>query len=64
MTKEQLEISMAMLDAHSEEYRRQHVKIIASLDQDIKNLKVQLWLWVAVIAISAFGIVETVMSLI
>jgi len=64
MTKEQLDTAMAMLDAHCEEHRRQHSLIIASLDNEIKNLKVQLWLWVAVIAISIFGIVETVSSLI
>jgi hypothetical protein len=64
MTKEKLESSILIIDAHSQERRHQHAEIISSLDKDIKNLKVQLWLWVAVIAISAFGIVETVFSLI
>jgi hypothetical protein len=64
MTKEQLETAMAMLDAHSEERRRQHSKTIATIDKDIRNLKVQLWLWLAVIAVSTLSIVETVLSLI
>jgi hypothetical protein len=64
MNKEQLDVAMAMLDAHAEERRRQHSKIISSLDKDIKHLKIQLWCWAAIIVISTFSIVETVISLI
>jgi hypothetical protein len=64
MTKEQLDISMAMLDAYAEERRRQHAILNASLDKAIRNVKVQLWCWAAVIVVSTFIIVETVISLI
>jgi hypothetical protein len=63
MNKEQLDAAMAMLDAHAEERRRQHAKTIVIIDKDIRNLKVQLWLWAAVIVVSTFSIVETVVSL-
>ena len=63
MNKEQLDMTMAMLDAHAEERRRQHAIMTASIDKDIRNLKVQLWLWAAVIVVSTFSIIETVISL-
>jgi hypothetical protein len=64
MTKEQLEISMAMLDAHAEERRRQHAELNHSLDKAIKRVKIQLWIWAAVIVLSTAVIVETAFSLI
>jgi hypothetical protein len=64
MNKQQLDISMAMLDAYSEERRRQHAEINRSLDKAIRSLKHQLWCWAAVIVVSTFIIVETVISLI
>jgi hypothetical protein len=63
MNKEQLETAMAMLDAHAEERRRQHSILNASLDKAIRNVKVQLWCWAAVIVVSTLVIVETVISL-
>lgn len=64
MTKEQLQTAMAMLDAHSEEHRRQHLELTHSLDKAIRRVKVQLWMWAIVIAASTFMIVETNLSLI
>jgi hypothetical protein len=64
MNKEQLEIAMAMLDAHAEERRRQHAEINHSLDRAIKSVKVQLWIWAAVIVCSTAVIVETAFNLI
>jgi hypothetical protein len=64
MTKEQLETAMAMLDAHSEEHRRQHAEINHSLDKAIRNVKHQLWMWALFTVISIFVIVETVLNLI
>lgn len=63
MNKEQLDISMAMLDAYAEERRRQHAEINASLDKVIASVKHQLWCWTAIIVVSTFVIVETVVSL-
>ena len=64
MTKEQLDVAMAMLDAHSEERRRQHAEINHSLDKAIKRVKVQLWLWAVIVVASVSVVIETVLSLI
>ena len=64
MNKEQLDVAMAMLDAHAEERRRQHAEINHSLDKAIRSVKHQLWCWTAIIVVSTFIIVETVVSLI
>jgi len=64
MNKQQLDVAMAMLDAHAEERRRQHAEINSSLDKVIRSVKHQLWCWAAVIVVSTFIIVETVISLI
>ena len=63
MNKEQLDVAMAMLDAHAEERRRQHAILNASLDKAIRSVKHQLWCWAGVIVVSTFVIVETVISL-
>ena len=63
MNKEQLDVAMAMLDAHAEERRRQHAEINHSLDKAIRSVKHQLWCWTAIIVVSTFIIVETVVSL-
>jgi hypothetical protein len=69
MTKEQLDTAMAILDAHSEERRRQHDEITAKLDIVIKNTKHDLYLWIimiSVIVVSMFSVIslETLLSLI
>jgi len=64
MNKEQLDVSMAMLDAYAEERRRQHAEINRSLDKAIRSVKHQLWAWAAIIVVSTFVIVESVLSLI
>jgi hypothetical protein len=64
MTKEQLDVAMAMLDAHAEERRRQHAEINHSLDRAITSVKHQLWCWAAIIVVSTFVIVETLINLI
>ena len=64
MTKEQLDVAMAMLDAHAEERRRQHAEINTNLNKAIKRHKLELCVWECIIVISIFMIVETVLSLV
>jgi Mg2+ and Co2+ transporter CorA len=64
MTKQQLDTAMAMLEAHSEELRRQHSELTQDVNKAITSLKIQLCVWSAIIAVSTFVIVETILSLI
>jgi hypothetical protein len=64
MTKEQLDVAMAMLDAHAEERRRQHYEISDKLDLVIKNTRRELYVWIFIVSVFSAITVETVLSLV
>jgi hypothetical protein len=64
MTKEQLDVAMAMLDAHAEERRRQHNEISDKLDLVIKNTRRELYVWIFIVSVFSAITVETVLSLV
>ena len=64
MNKEQFDVAIAMLDAHSEERRRQHNVISDKLDVVIKNTRRELYVWIFIVSVFSAMIVETVLSLV
>jgi hypothetical protein len=64
MTKEQLNVAMAMLDAHAEERRRQHAEISDKLDLVTRNTRRDIYVWVVIVSLFSVITVETVISLI